>query len=390
MNLLPAELLQAVINEIPSPGDILNVRLVNKTLCVLATPRAFQRAPVKNTMRSVQGFHALLSSQIIARNIQEVAFRDVRESARETGVRKLGPSKIKPDGERAIRDILTSAFSKLHELPKLETLTITFSPHVRSSLSSTFLERPLSSLTQVAILRAFTSLANPLSLKSLTIDNLIASHSDIHDHPAFIATFNKLAYLRITILSNIGTYVGTLYQETLSNFWSTTMQRRILAPSSASYLTCLSLHSDHEFGILPQFTFSELCYPLLDTLSIRGAFFADSVGIEDFIVRHRGTLRSLELRFCKIYCDDDVPDRFWSQVWSRFAKELDRLTVFKAEEEMDMVEMPGYMIRYAYFDAGVGYIPIFNMVPADDVALDTLKVVVASRSNTYRPPTMFG
>ena len=55
-----------------------------------------------------------------------------------------------------------------------------------------------------------------------------------------------------------------------------------------------------------------------------------------------------------------------------------------------MVEMPGYMIRYAYFDAGVGYIPIFNMVPADDVALDTLKVVVASRSNTYRPPTMFG
>ena len=93
-------------------------------------------------------------------------------------------------------------------------------------------------------------------------------------------------------------------------------------------------------------------YPSLETLVLENIVFdptSSNDGIEEFIIRHKESLRRLELRSCSSYVPSPTtPIRRWSTIWKRFAEELVSLT----EIVVDNVHQ-----RYALLDGAYGYIP---------------------------------
>lgn len=93
-------------------------------------------------------------------------------------------------------------------------------------------------------------------------------------------------------------------------------------------------------------------YPSLETLILENIVFdpTPSVdGIEEFIIRHKASLRHLELRLCASYVPSlSTPIRRWSTIWKRFEEELVSLR--------EIVVGDAYQ-GYALLDGTSGYIP---------------------------------
>lgn len=93
-------------------------------------------------------------------------------------------------------------------------------------------------------------------------------------------------------------------------------------------------------------------YPALETLVLENIVFdpTSSIdGIEEFIVRHKESLRRLELRSCSSYVPSTTtPIRRWSTIWKRLAEELVSLTEIVVDDAYQ---------GYALLDGAYGYIP---------------------------------
>jgi len=92
-------------------------------------------------------------------------------------------------------------------------------------------------------------------------------------------------------------------------------------------------------------------YPSLETLVLENIVFDHTPladGIEEFIVRHKTTLRRLELRSCASYVPNSAtPIRKWSNIWKRLDAEL----------TLTELVVDGAHQGYAFLDPARGYIP---------------------------------
>ncbi|THH18651.1 hypothetical protein EW146_g2381 [Bondarzewia mesenterica] len=340
--------------------------------------------------------------------IKEVRFRDIYTDedgnviSDLSSIRSIVPGQVYERDQELILHTLISAFSHLSALPALDTLVLNLFPYLTEE---TFHEvvQPSGVLDfQLGILKALSTNSDALSLTSLTIDNLIAFYNELYDDPSFLQIFSALSRLRVTVVSNISIEGGVPFEDDIIEFWEKAISHRILAPpadslagSFAKSLTSLTIHSDKDVGFTPRIVFSGLTYPLLTSLSLQYIFFDDhndintsaSIGVEDFIVRHRSTLTDLELIFCRILVLDDegTSGRFWSQIWSHFANELKVLVNLHVLEVMDLVSVlynRDRILRYARLVQWGGYMPIYEPMAGeanDGPALQALQEVVATR-----------
>jgi hypothetical protein len=119
-------------------------------------------------------------------------------------------------------------------------------------------------------------------------------------------------------------------------------------------------------------------YPALETLVLENIVFdpTPSVdGIEEFIVRHRASLRRLELYSCSSYVPSiSTPIRRWSTIWKRLEKELVSLTEIVVEDAHQ---------GYALLDGTSGYIlhPSLPVTPAELVQDEELYSQFSERVN---------
>ena len=123
-------------------------------------------------------------------------------------------------------------------------------------------------------------------------------------------------------------------------FWKQVALRRILRPavnleSLAISHQCESIEDAHHFDVSQ----AQLAtYPRLAALSLLNIVWEDcTIGqggivtpssVEDFIVRHRETLKKLELYFCTINvkdCGRKPPVCYWADVYKRLANSLTEL-----------------------------------------------------------------
>ena len=75
MNTCPVELLALIVEHVPTDKGLRSLRAVDKTFCALATPLAFRRAYVTNSLPSAQGLRALMECHELANTVATIIFR---------------------------------------------------------------------------------------------------------------------------------------------------------------------------------------------------------------------------------------------------------------------------------------------------------------------------
>ncbi|KAH9059850.1 hypothetical protein EDB87DRAFT_730664 [Lactarius vividus] len=376
---LPIEVLTVVFEEVDNVRDLCHLRTACRTFCAIATPFAFRVLSVIATGGSSKNLGQLLDVPDIAAHVREVAYRD-------TGADRKGRM-LKHIRANAIRE-LASSFSRVHQLPRLETINLTFYPLYDNGLSSDGQSRlAVQASILGALVTSFNIRASP-KLTSLSLDNLRIWELSPLESPSFQTVLTTLRRLLLSVLSDRAPdAVG--FGARWGHFWGTLCPRMILAPTQHT-LTELTLHSDAPVGALSGLSLAGLHFPLLCALSMRALVFEPSTGVEPFILRHAATLVQLEILACKLPNPVDLsissfqsistslapheglnsgPDG-WDQVWDRFAAELTALVTLNVDLECRYVEL---IFLWEIYVSESRY-------AADAAALQRLRMTVASRS----------
>jgi hypothetical protein len=132
-------------------------------------------------------------------------------------------------------------------------------------------------------------------------------------------------------------------------------------------------------------------YPRLAALSLRNIVWEDgAIGegdnaplpLEDFIVRHRKTLKKLELHNCSISVGriSGRPLCYWADVYKRLANALTGLLELEVEYHVENREGP-----YVYSSLDRSPLKRLEGTGQDAVAFEEFKAVVKSRGMGSRP-----
>jgi len=81
MQELPVELINAVVDNVSSPTDLLHLRRVNRTYRELVTPLVFRELHMKTSIQSAQNFQQVIGTAHLATHIREVVY-DSRDNER--------------------------------------------------------------------------------------------------------------------------------------------------------------------------------------------------------------------------------------------------------------------------------------------------------------------
>jgi hypothetical protein len=293
---------------------------------------------------------------------------------------------------------LASSFSRIHQLPQLETIDLTFLPADGCWLDFDAEDRPALQRSILVALASSFSFRAPPKLISLSLRNLRTWDLSPLECPPFQTVLKHLQRLRLFVLfDRVHDAVTALDRWTY--FWGTLCFRLILAPTQHA-LTELTLHADTPVGAslglsltgmrLPNLcvlSFTGLYFPNLCVLSLRMLVFEPSVGAEPFILRHAATLARLELVKCELLIPNDEESGAgltrWEHIWDSFATGLTALVALHVDESG--VDGSGH--RYVRHRPELSYwevsIPA-HLDVADTVALERLYVTVAARSEEAR------
>ncbi|KAH9032747.1 hypothetical protein EDB85DRAFT_2145313 [Lactarius pseudohatsudake] len=382
MTCLPLEVLTAIVKEVDGVRELCNARIVCRTFCATATPIAFRVLYVIPTKGSAKNLGQLLDVPDIAAHVREVAYRD-------TGADRKGRM-LKHVRANAIRELAIS-FSRIHQLPQLETISLTFYPHYDNQLGSDGQEGRLA--VQAFILRVLATsfgVRAPPKLTSLSLDNLRIWELSPLESPSFQTVLTTLRRLVLSVLSDL--IPDTCLFNTPGrwiHFWGTLYPHMILDPTQQT-LTELTLHSDAPVRASSGLSLAGLYFPLLSLLSVRGLVFELSVEVEPFVLRHAATLTQLEVLACKLPAPANLLLSYsqststalaqdeglgsgpggWDWIWDCFAAELVALVTLDVDTECRYIkptpfwEVPVPESRYA----------------ADAAALQRFHMTVAARS----------
>ncbi|KAH8986873.1 hypothetical protein EDB92DRAFT_1878003 [Lactarius akahatsu] len=389
---LPFEILAAIFEKVDNVRDIWHLRTANRAFCAAATPIAFRNLSVITTKRSAQNLGRLFDVPDIADHVRQVTFHDTDPDRRGIAIFPEGLrwQLVKSDITSAVRK-LASSFSRVHQLPRLETINLTFYPRYGNRRHTNQQDR--SSLTlQSSILRALSSSFNVRvpNLTTLSLHNLRILDLSPLESPPFQTVLTTLRHFELSpICDPPGQFA---VDDSWAHFWGT-LCSRMLAPMQHS-LTELTLHNDADVNALSGVSFAALCFPSLCVLSLKMLVFEPSEGAQNFILRHATTLVRLELLKCKLPTDPIIffipyPSLFlslrvdtWECIWDCFAAKLTALLSLRVDESHDEW---GSEFRYGLQDISI----LANRDPyafarremADAAALRRLHMTVAARSD---------
>ena len=250
---------------------------------------------------------------------------------------------------------LASSFSRVRQLPRLETINLTFYPFCFNRLGSDGRGRLALQASVLDALAGSFSVRVPPKLTSFFLHNLRTW--DLHplESPSFQTVLTTLRRLKVHVLFDRSPSVR-IFDDRWGHFWSSLFPRMILAPTQHA-LTELTLHSDGRVGASSGLTLAGLHFPHLCALSLCHLFFQPSVGVEPFVLRHAATLAQLELLACKLPDPTDTllsqsPSTAlardeesssepggWDRIWDRFAAELTALITLHVDPKCRYVDL---------------------------------------------------
>ncbi|KAH8997864.1 hypothetical protein EDB86DRAFT_2828712 [Lactarius hatsudake] len=375
---LPFDILTAIFEEVEDVHDLLHIRIVSHTFCAAATPIAFRVLSVIATTESAQNLRQLFDVPDIANHVREIAFRDSDTD---------GTGRILKYVKGGTVDELANSFSRVYQLPRLETINLTFYPRYGNRLDSDGGRPALQSSILSALVSSF-SVCTP-NLTSLFLHNLRTSDLSSLESPSFQTILTTLRRFQLSPLFDPPNSVTV--DDSWSYFWGNICPR-MLTPMQYS-LTELTLHSNVHVGALAGLSFDGLHFPRLCAVSLGRVVFDTSVGVQDFILRHAATLARLELLMCKlpitltpsifssiaVTVNDPSSDADnWARVWDCFEAKLTALVSLRVDESHD-----GY-----YFQYGSNLGPYAFTTPraaTNAVALRRLHMTVVARSEKFNP-----
>ena len=418
---LPFEILTAIFEEVDDVQDLHHVRIASRTLCAAATTIAFRVLSVTNTAGSVQNIGRLFDVPDIAAHIKEVAYCYTFPDGLNSQELRRGESSSPLSHKRSydlslylpwwVTSVRTSAipelaslFSRIHQLPQLETIDLKFSPVDRYGLELDGDGRFSLQASILDALAASFSICAPSKLIALSLHNLRASDHSPLDSPPFQTVLKSLRCLQLSVL-----FVRTLNPHTAftrwSHFWGNVFLCTVLSPTQHS-LTELTLHNNTFLGASSGLSLSGLRFPHLCALSLRKLVFEPSVGVEPFILRHTATLARLELVACRLLDDDDrfpspslspstppsttftrneefsLSHTHWARIWDCFAAELTALVSLDVYEHDNDRPYSGTEWLYVRPGLGLSYLEFYKAPfhAVDAAALQRFRTTVAARS----------
>lgn len=365
MDSLPYELLDAIVDRVPDRMDLGQIRMLNKTFRAVATPHVFRQVTVKSILPSALRFGEVLRSDV-AQFIETIVFKELSTHMlpqyREDAVSHA----------EALMETLSPSFAHIHNLPRLKFLKLHFftTPHAQSTCH------------HWTVISASLSQSPLPSLHSLTIHSLTPWES-VQIRPSFRSLFGSLVGSPCVEIAEVEPHFGNPHVDLWEHMFGFPL----------SSLTSLTLHSKADVRVVPGLDFSQADFAALEFLSLQRILFNQNTHIEDFIVRHKGTLKKLHLKECRIAIVDEGigAPRQWSHIWTRFSGEL-RAMVLLVVQPQSRYEQPGHKfvdygrpLNYVWphVETGNWYKPIVMPLPydvGDEQALTELRRTVHSQA----------
>lgn len=244
-----------------------------------------------------------------------------------------------------LEEALSETFCSLPGFKNLESVVLNFWPSFRSQHGSEIHEHPFwFTNRQITLLHSVHHAIKSSSIRSLTLNNVILMSSACYDFVSSL-TNSPLHHFSMSVVANseLGAWSGS---KALNGSLSS------LLPPSNTNLKSLVLRSPEGLYHSLNTQLRSSHYPALETLVLENIVFdptPSADGIEEFIIRHKASLRRLELRSCASYVPSIATSiRRWSTIWKRLEEELVSLT--------DIV-VSGAHQGYALLDDTHGYIP---------------------------------
>ena len=408
---LPLEILIDIFEAVDDVRDLWNLRTASWTLCAAATPIAFRVLSVTKTAGSAQNIGRLFDLPDIAAHVREVSYRDTGDNRQERTQRLVGGS---------VRTLaipqLFSSFSRIHQLPLLESINLTFFPfddtHESWSESRICLSLQASIIGALAVSFSISPpLRPPSKLISLSLHNLRTSDLSPLSSLPFQTVLKTLRRFQLSVLLDFNTHEVMPFNRWLQ-FWGNVFPNVILSPMQHS-LTELTLHNKKLLGASSELSLSGLHFPHLCALSLGRLVFEPSVGVERFILQHAPTLSRLELISCRLLMDHDnemyistsrsilsSPPSFtiltgnefgprlihWARIWDSFSAELAALVVLHVDErdrleyisKFRYVRRSRLLLQYLVFSSN----ETLNAIDAE--AFERFHMTVAARAKEIR------
>ena len=405
----PPELLGAIVAQVFSPADLLQLRATNSTLNTFATPRAFHSVRLANRDKSIRVFKLLANSRL-APHVREVVFQYMELDPgtfvqdHSTHVSRLifvtGRMDTDRKGETfpeyAPRGFDGTAFvgalAHLTHLTALESLVLNFRKDdgpFESDTDSDARDRgfPSEIVLQFLIFKALAEqppgFVTPL--KSLTVDKFLPLPHPSIGSQSIIALLGNLNHLAIKTTTQCAAF--PLTDPRVEWPIPHSLFQKEVVPSS---LVSLQLHHACVRSVDMLIPTSEVHLPHLERLSLQRTYFSEQKEdtLEDFIARHSGTLVELKIFLCPIALSTSStssvrPKRFrrWAQVWDRLNGDLKVLRNLVVSERHDSkgVEDAG-SARYVDNCYRCNAVELAKAeIVEDDSALDRFQKVVESR-----------
>lgn len=331
MDSLPLEIHYAIIDQAPVPS----LRAVNKYFSGIATPAIFRVLLVSSKQKHAERILNIQRSQHLRGYVKEL---DLQYVAQEDRLKPISPGERPPIFSLScltrlsiidVNIVFALVFRNLHMLPALESIRLNFGfdAFYRGGTAWIYDQQIILQEFQSAILNALTRCCTPSTFKSLALFNLMAALDGAPiPLPVMAAFMRKTSLFSMSVVGD--RFLGDLLsRDALSHFWGITAPVQIL--QHARCLTTLALNIDPDYGFIPCLDVQPLHFPLLTSLSLCHFLFGHSGqgphDLDDFVVRHKMTLRSLTLDSCPMLFDEWGPELLWSEIWQRFQTELENL-----------------------------------------------------------------
>ena len=310
----------------------------------------------------------------------------------------------------SVRDVrnMGSSLSRIHQLPRLETINLTFHPIYGVYGGTDLGQRPAT--VQESIFRALAAsfdVRAPSELTSLSLHNLRTLDPPALEIIPYHTILPTLRRLHLSVLADRDPDTSK-HPAHWRYFWRTLFSPIPAVPIHTQFaLTELTLHSREYVGAPSGLSIRELHFPRLSMLSLGKIVFDLTLGAEVFILRHAGTLSRLELLDCKVLMSKNTslsppsstaittgmelsPSPYWDRIWDRFAADLTALVTLFVNELHDKLTLPCHRtsqgIRYVHYSETSESYELIDgnelLIAADLAALQRFDMTVAARARS--------
>ncbi|KAI6101535.1 hypothetical protein EDD16DRAFT_853008 [Pisolithus croceorrhizus] len=353
MHNLPIELVKEIVDNVSDTPDLFHLRAVNSTCRDLVDPNLFHRICIGNSVKSAQNVMQIFASPSLAPFIHEVVY-DPRDNHPFLLLRSSDAEACCDEIEIAeLEEALTETFTSLSNLPNLQSVTLNFWPSFISQSGVDTRDHPYwFTSRQLTVLHSvYHAMKNNSSspspypgIRSLTLNNVVLMPAASYDFVRSLKD-SPLTQLSISVVSN-----SELFAWSGSKTLNGSVQALLPIPNGR--LTSLEIKGPRGLYHSPSAQFSTHTYPSLKSLVLENIVLDHTTstdGVEAFILRHKNTLKKLEMKSCVNYIQSlSNPIRRWATIWEQLREEL---------TELEEVVVDDGGCGYAVLNTSEGYIP---------------------------------